>query len=106
MQMREELQQFASERAERIRLLQERQMRELEQFDEESTRRGFRYVINSVHNDFKNIFFKKYILTTKIILYDTWCSNCFHFSVQWRLQSHHHMTLTTKTMPSQGVCWV
>lgn len=40
--MREELQQFASERAERIRLLQERQMRELEQFDEESTRRGFR----------------------------------------------------------------
>jgi thousand and one amino acid protein kinase len=42
IQMREELQQFASERAERIRLLQERQMRELEQFDEESTRRGFR----------------------------------------------------------------
>jgi len=40
--MREELQQFASERSERIRLLQERQMRELEQFDEESARRGIR----------------------------------------------------------------
>lgn len=39
--MREELQQFASERAERVRLLQERQMRELAQFDEESARRGF-----------------------------------------------------------------
>jgi len=43
--MREELQQFQSERAERVRLLQDRQMRELEQFDAESMRRGFRYGI-------------------------------------------------------------
>jgi thousand and one amino acid protein kinase len=42
VQMKEELQQFGSERSERIRLIQERQMRELEQFDEESTRRGIR----------------------------------------------------------------
>lgn len=41
--MEEETQQFLQERNERIRLLHERQQRELEQFDEESTRLGFRY---------------------------------------------------------------
>lgn len=39
-----ETQQFLQERAERIRLLHERQERELEQFDAESTRLGFRLV--------------------------------------------------------------
>lgn len=39
-----ETQQFLQERAERIRLLHERQERELEQFDEESARLGFRFV--------------------------------------------------------------
>ena len=41
--MEEESNQFLQERAERIRLLHERQTREVEQFDEESTRLGFRY---------------------------------------------------------------
>lgn len=37
-----ELQQFLKERAERIRVLHERQDRELEQFDDDSARLGFR----------------------------------------------------------------
>ena len=41
--MDEETQQFLQERSERIRLLHERQGREIEQFDDESTRLGFRY---------------------------------------------------------------
>ena len=41
--MEEETQQFLQERSERIRLLHERQGREVEQFDDESTRLGFRY---------------------------------------------------------------
>ena len=40
--MEEETQQFLQERSERIRLLHERQGREVEQFDDESTRLGFR----------------------------------------------------------------
>ncbi len=40
--MEEETQQFLQERAERIRLLHERQTREVETFDDESTRLGFR----------------------------------------------------------------
>ena len=40
--MEEESQQFLQERSERIRLLHERQTREVEQFDDESTRLGFR----------------------------------------------------------------
>lgn len=71
--MREELQQFASERAERIRLLQERQMRELEQFDEESTRRGFRFsylLIYFMKNKIiDHIYYRSFIL----IYFDT-CS--------------------------------
>jgi hypothetical protein len=43
-QMELETQQFLQERSERIRLLHERQDRELEQFDEESARLGFRLV--------------------------------------------------------------
>lgn len=39
--MEEETQQFLQERSERIRLLHERQGREIEQFDDESTRLGF-----------------------------------------------------------------
>lgn len=39
-----ETQEFLRERSERIRLLHERQERELQQFDEESARIGFRYV--------------------------------------------------------------
>merc|ERR1712173_352424 len=39
--MDEETQQFLQERSERIRLLHERQGREVEQFDDESTRLGF-----------------------------------------------------------------
>merc|ERR1711936_272288 len=39
--MDEETQQFLQERSERIRLLHERQAREIEQFDDESTRLGF-----------------------------------------------------------------
>lgn len=69
--MREELQQFASERAERIRLLQERQLRELEQFDEESTRRGFRYYYTffypSLHF-YISVFIPLIILETEIFL--------------------------------------
>ena len=41
--MDEETQQFLQERSERIRLLHERQGREIERFDDESTRLGFRY---------------------------------------------------------------
>lgn len=37
-----ETKQFLQERGERIRLLREKQERELEQFDEESARLGFR----------------------------------------------------------------
>jgi len=39
--MEEETQQFLQERSERIRLLHERQAREIEQFDDESNRLGF-----------------------------------------------------------------
>ena len=42
--MEEESSQFRQERQERIRLLHERQAKEVDQFDEESTRLGFRYV--------------------------------------------------------------
>ena len=45
--MDEETQQFLQERSERIRLLAERHAREVEQFDDESTRLGFRYFIQS-----------------------------------------------------------
>lgn len=41
--MEMETQKFLNERSERIRLLQERQDREIHQFDEESARIGFRY---------------------------------------------------------------
>jgi len=43
-QMEMETKQFLQERGERIRLLREKQERELEQFDEESARLGFRLV--------------------------------------------------------------
>lgn len=42
--MNNETQRFLEERSERIRLLHEKQERDLEEFDEESTRLGFRYV--------------------------------------------------------------
>lgn len=42
LQMDQETQQFSQERSERIRLLHERQNMDLEQFDEESARLGFR----------------------------------------------------------------
>ena len=41
--MEEESSQFRQERQERIRLLHERQAKEVDQFDEESTMLGFRY---------------------------------------------------------------
>lgn len=41
-QMESETQQFLQERSERLRLLHERHERELEQYDEESARLGFR----------------------------------------------------------------
>lgn len=41
-QMEMETKQFLQERGERIRLLREKQEKELEQFDEESARLGFR----------------------------------------------------------------
>lgn len=44
-QMEMETAQFLQERGERIRLLREKEERELEQFDEESARLGFRLVI-------------------------------------------------------------
>jgi len=44
-----ETQQFLQERAERIRLIHERQEHELEQFDEESARLGFRLVFLSYY---------------------------------------------------------
>jgi len=42
--MEMETKQFLQERGERVRLLREKQERELEQFDEESARLGFRLV--------------------------------------------------------------
>lgn len=42
--MEMETAQFLQERGERIRLLREKEARELEQFDEESARLGFRLV--------------------------------------------------------------
>ena len=42
--MEEESSQFLQERGERIRLLHDRQAREVDQFDEESARLGFRLV--------------------------------------------------------------
>lgn len=42
-----ELQQFNNERAERIRQLNDKHEKELEAFDDESTRMGFRYVFLS-----------------------------------------------------------
>lgn len=44
VQMSSETQRFLEERSERIRLLHEKQERELEEFDEESARLGFRLV--------------------------------------------------------------
>lgn len=43
--MEMETSQFLQERGERIRLLHEKHEREFEQFDEESIRLGFRFVI-------------------------------------------------------------
>lgn len=54
--MKDELQQFAKERSERIRLLQERQLRELEQFDEESARRGIRSILICLCSSLISIF--------------------------------------------------
>lgn len=48
--MQLETQEFLRERSERIRLLHERQERELQQFDEESARIGFRYVTGKKYN--------------------------------------------------------
>lgn len=45
-QMDTELQQFNTERAERIRQLNDKHEKELEAFDDESTRMGFRYILN------------------------------------------------------------
>lgn len=42
--MEQELQQFNAERTERIRLLREKHDKQLETFDQESTRMGFRYI--------------------------------------------------------------
>jgi len=50
--MEEETQQFLQERSERIRLLHERQGREIEQFDDESTRLGFRFVVSPFYCSF------------------------------------------------------
>lgn len=44
--MEMETAQFLQERGERIRLLHEKQDREFKQFDDESIRLGFRFVIN------------------------------------------------------------
>lgn len=44
--MEQELQQFNAERTERIRLLREKHDKQLEAFDQESTRMGFRCVCN------------------------------------------------------------
>lgn len=41
-----EIQQFNNERAERIRQLNDKHEKELEAFDDESTRMGFRYVFD------------------------------------------------------------
>lgn len=46
--METELQQFNAERAERIRLLREKHEKQLEAFDQESTRMGFRYTLMSL----------------------------------------------------------
>lgn len=49
--MEQELQQFNAERTERIRLLREKHDKQLETFDQESTRMGFRYLnILKIHN--------------------------------------------------------
>lgn len=55
LQMEIETQQFLQERAERIRLIHERQERDLEQFDEESARLGFRYAFFFSANHFLSI---------------------------------------------------
>lgn len=60
-----ETQEFLRERSERIRLLHERQERELQQFDEESARIGFRYVISDLsylHDRILKILEKKRIV--------------------------------------------
>ena len=54
--MEEETQQFLQERSERIRLLHERQGREIEQFDDESTRLGFRFVFSPFNCSFITVF--------------------------------------------------
>ena len=54
--MEEETQQFLQERSERIRLLHERQGREVEQFDDESTRLGFRYIYFLVNKQNVEVF--------------------------------------------------
>jgi len=46
--MEMETAQFLQERGERIRLLREKQEKELLQFDEESVRLGFRWVIHFI----------------------------------------------------------
>ncbi len=42
--MEAEFQQFDSERAERVRILHDKHQSEIEAFDEESIRKGFRYL--------------------------------------------------------------
>ena len=69
--MEEESGQFLQERSERIRLLHERQAKEVEQFDEESTRLGFRWVGSSCNNRLPCWLFK----LNSVTLWAFLCSN-------------------------------
>ena len=50
--MEEETREFLRERSDRIRLLHENQAKELERFDDESVRLGFRFLYFSYLNEF------------------------------------------------------
>lgn len=68
-----ETQEFLRERSERIRLLHERQERELQQFDEESARIGFRYVTGRKYDIQYNLFI---FFTRSIVIHQTHLLSC------------------------------
>lgn len=82
--MEMETQQFLQERADRIRIIHEKQDRELEQFDEESARLGFRCV--NVVLLLVNLIILAYKLERYSLILNF--TSILFIIVQWRLLKH------------------
>lgn len=90
--MEMETQQFLQERADRIRIIHEKQDRELEQFDEESARLGFRYV--NVVLLLVNLIILAYELEKYSLILNF--TSILFIVVQWRLLKHQKKHIQMK----------